>query len=109
MAEPCTSERLHRFATRAYTQDMASRVNGPAIAAADDESLEGSKAFAESHNGVLTYPVAIDIQHEFGRAVDADNASMAEMPLRETRKPREREIPICWLTEMASYGRGSPR
>ena len=43
MAEPCRSERLHRFATRAYTQGMASSVNGPAIAAADDESFEGSK------------------------------------------------------------------
>ena len=65
--------------------------------------------FVESHNGVLAYPVAIDIQHEFGQVADADDARMAEMPLRENRKPREREISICWLTEMASYGRESPR
>ena len=65
--------------------------------------------FVESHNGVLAYPVAIDVQHEFGQVADADDARMAEMPLRENRKPREREISIYWLTEMASYGRGSPR
>ena len=81
MAEPCTSERLHRFATRAYTQDMASRVNGPAIAAADDESLERSKAFAEYHNDVLAYLVAIDFRHEF----DPETTQTDRMPARASR------------------------